>query len=264
MTVSRPDRFTDQVVLITGSAGGIGAVMAAEFAAEGAAVVIADIDEASAVRTAAGLPRAVALKLDVTDAGAVRAAIEGVHRDLGRIDVLINNAAVASDRPFLSLDEAARDRDVDVVLKGAFLTTQAVIPSMTRGAVILNIASVNALSYFGNEAYSAAKAGLVSLTRSIAVRYGPQGIRCNAIAPGTIITPIWEQRLTADPQVLDRTARWYPLGRIGQPADVAAAALFLCSAEAAWITGVCLPVDGGLMAGNAQMAAEITIADDPR
>lgn len=130
---------------------------------------------------------------------------------------------------------------------------------MTRNGsgVILNISSVNALGYYGNEAYSAAKAGILSLTRSLAVRYGPHGVRVNAIAPGTLRTPAWEKRREEDPEVFERVARWYPLGRIGEPEDVAGAALFLASDEAAWISGAVLPVDGGLNAGNMQMMREI-------
>jgi meso-butanediol dehydrogenase / (S,S)-butanediol dehydrogenase / diacetyl reductase len=139
-----------------------------------------------------------------------------------------------------------------------------VLPDMTenRSGVILNISSVNALAYFGNEAYSAAKAGILSLTRSLAVRYGPLGVRVNAIAPGTLKTPAWEQRRQKDPDVFERVARWYPLGRIGDPQDVAGAALFLASDEAAWISGVVLPVDGGLTAGNMKMVQEILNESD--
>jgi meso-butanediol dehydrogenase / (S,S)-butanediol dehydrogenase / diacetyl reductase len=116
---------------------------------------------------------------------------------------------------------------------------------------------VNALAYYGNEAYSAAKAGILNLTRSLAVRYGPSGVRVNAIAPGTLRTPAWEKRKEETPDVFDRVAKWYPLGRIGEPEDVAGAALFLASDEAAWISGAVLPVDGGLTAGNMQMMQEI-------
>jgi NAD(P)-dependent dehydrogenase (short-subunit alcohol dehydrogenase family) len=125
-----------------------------------------------------------------------------------------------------------------------------------RGA-ILNIASVNGLTGIGEEAYSAAKAGMVNLTQNLAVRYGDQGIRVNCVAPGTIRTPIWGERVARDPQVFEKLAAWYPLGRVGEPEDVANAALFLCSDEAAWITGVTLPVDGGLLAGSYRMSRDL-------
>src|SRR5256885_5610822 len=125
--------------------------------------------------------------------------------------------------------------------------------SERHSGVSVNIASVKGLSALGNEAYSAAKAGMINLTQGIAVRYGGHGIRCNAIAPGTIRTPIWQERVERDPAVFQRLVKWYPLGRVGEPDDIANAAMFLASDEAAWITGTVLRVDGGLLAGNYRM-----------
>jgi NAD(P)-dependent dehydrogenase (short-subunit alcohol dehydrogenase family) len=122
---------------------------------------------------------------------------------------------------------------------------------------LVNLGSVNGLQYFGHDAYSAAKAGLVSLTRSIAVRYGRYGIRANLLAPGTVRTPAWDELVARDAELLDRLTRWYPLGRVGTVDDIAAAATFLASDEASWVTGTVLVVDGGLLAGNAVMADEI-------
>jgi meso-butanediol dehydrogenase/(S,S)-butanediol dehydrogenase/diacetyl reductase len=190
--------------------------------------------------------------------------VEAAHEAFGPVDVLINNAAKATDADFLSLGAETWDEDVTVTLKGPFLCSQAVLPDMVKNesGVILNISSVNALGYYGNEAYSAAKAGILSLTRSLAVRYGPSGIRVNAIAPGTLRTPAWEARREKNPEVFERLTRWYPLGRVGEPEDVVGAALFLASDEAAWITGTVLPVDGGLTAGNMQMMEEIIKGQD--
>ena len=156
-------------------------------------------------------------------------------------------------------DEPTWERDVSVVLKSVFLCSQAVLPSMIerRGGVIVNITSVNGLSALGNEAYSAAKAGVINLTQGIAVRYGHHGIRCNAIAPGTIRTPIWQERIDRDPVVFERLVKWYPLGRVGEPEDIANAAMFLASDDAGWITGTVLTVDGGLLAGNYRMTREL-------
>jgi NAD(P)-dependent dehydrogenase (short-subunit alcohol dehydrogenase family) len=128
------------------------------------------------------------------------------------------------------------------------------------GGVIVNIASVNGLAFYANEPYSAAKAGLINLTRSMATRYGQHGIRAVAVAPGTIRTPIWQARVDKEPEVFERLVRWYPLGRVGEPEDIAAAAAFLASDDASWISGEVLRVDGGLLAGNAQMAREL-VAD---
>jgi meso-butanediol dehydrogenase / (S,S)-butanediol dehydrogenase / diacetyl reductase len=256
-------RFAGRTAIVTGGGSGIGRVIAQRFAAEGAAVVVADwvAEKAQAVageiEGAGG--RALASHADVSREDDVAAMHGDAVSAFGQVDVLVNNAAIEGGDDVLQIEDATWDRDLAVVLKSAFVCSKAVLPEMIeRGrGVIVNIASVNALAYYANESYSAAKAGMVSLTQAIAVRYGHRGVRCVAIAPGTIRTPIWQERADREPEIFDRLKRWYPLGRVGEPEDVANAALFLASDEASWITGTVLRVDGGLLAGSARMAREL-------
>jgi meso-butanediol dehydrogenase/(S,S)-butanediol dehydrogenase/diacetyl reductase len=256
-------RFDGQVAIVTGSGSGIGQAIAARLAEEGASICVADVDLPSAEVSASSIRDlghiALARHVDVTDRASVVDAVAWTREQLGAVDVLVNNAAVCSDTPLPELTEQEWDRDVDVTLKGAFFCAQAVLPDMqARGAgSIVNLGSVNGFQYFGNEAYSAAKAGLTSLTRSLAVKYGPYGIRTNMVAPGTIRTAAWDLRLARNPAVLDELVKWYPLGRVGTVDDIAAAVAFLASREASWITGTVLTVDGGLLAGNAPMISDI-------
>lgn len=249
-------RLPDRVAIVTGGGSGIGRAIAVLFAREGARVAVADraADRAAEVAdeiTAAG-GQAVALTVDVTDGAAVERMAAEVAERFGRIDVLVNNAAYSEGDDILTMDEAMWDRNMDVVLKSVFLCSKAVLPRMIeqgRGAIV-NISSVNGISTFGEEAYSAAKAGVNSLSRNMATKYAHLGVRVNVVSPGTIQTPLWQPRLEQDPQLFEKLADWYPLGRVGQPEDVAGAALFLASDEAAWITGINLVVDGGLLASR--------------
>jgi meso-butanediol dehydrogenase / (S,S)-butanediol dehydrogenase / diacetyl reductase len=253
-------RFAGKVVVVTGSASGIGREIARQFTGEGARVAIADIDGPAADATAAELgPSSLAVEVDVSVEDAVERLFARVGTELGPPDVLVNNAAIAVGDGLLDMDAATWDRDVSVGLRGAFLCTRAALRTMVerRQGAIVNITSVNALAALGYESYSAAKAGLISLTQSTAVAYGRHGIRANAIAPGSIRSPIWDERLEADPHLFERLVKWYPLGRMGEPEDVARAALFLASDDAAWITGTVLRVDGGLLAGSLPMTEEL-------
>lgn len=245
-----------EIAVVTGGGSGIGRAIAQTFAAAGAQVVVADRhrDAAEAVAdeiTAAG-GQAQANYVDVGDEQAVITLAKSVRLHEGRASILVNNAGLSQGDSVLDLDLATWDLNLRVVLTGAYLCCRAFLPGMLerRRGVILNISSVNGLTGLGEDAYSAAKAGLNNLTQNLAVRYGPQGIRVNAIAPGTIRTPIWQSRVAEEPDVFERLARHYPLRRVGEADDVAKAALFLCSDDAAWITGIVLPVDGGLLAGR--------------
>jgi meso-butanediol dehydrogenase / (S,S)-butanediol dehydrogenase / diacetyl reductase len=251
-------RFDGYGVLITGGARGIGEATARRLTAEGARVLIADIDAEAAERTAAGIEGARFTVCDVADRGQAEAAVARAVEWFGRLDVLVNNAFACSPDTAL-LEEQPDDtwaRDLDITLTGAFRCARAALPALEasgRGAIV-NIGSVNGEQDFGNHSYSAAKAGLASLTRTLAGDAGPRGVRVNQISPGTVRTRAWEGR----DAVLDALGRdLYPLGRVGEPEDIAAAVAFLASRDAAWITGTTLRVDGGLLAVNKPFTATV-------
>ena len=245
-------RFVGKTVIVTGSGRGIGADTARGFAAEGARVVVTDRDGESAAMVASSIPGAIAIPADVTSPHSMADLVMSTKHAFGRVDILVNNAARCTDSSFLDLSEEDARLDLLVTLGGPIFASQAVLPTMLeQGAgVILNVASVNGISYFGNEAYSAAKAGVINLTKALATQYGALGIRVNAVAPGTIRTEAWQARIALDPEVLEKVSQWYPLGRVGEPGDVTRSLMFLASDDAAWITGVTLPVEGGILAGN--------------
>lgn len=256
-------RLQDRVAVVTGGGSGIGRAICRLFAADGAKVVAADLVPERAQETAALIQEAggeaIGVAVDVSKADMVTAMVDAANDAFGRVDILVNNAGLSVGDTILDFDEAAWDLNLDVVLKGAYLCSKAVVPGMIeRGSgVILNIASVNGMMAVGESAYSAAKAGMINLTGNMAIHFGDKGIRVNCIAPGTIRTPIWGERIARDPEVFDKVSQWYPLGRVGEPDDVANAALFLCSDDAAWITGVTLPVDGGLTAGSFRLNRDL-------
>ncbi|WP_406401700.1 SDR family oxidoreductase [Streptomyces sp. NBC_00879] len=243
-------RFEGYGVLITGAARGIGEATARRLAAEGARVLVTDVDAERAATTADGMAGAESCGCDVGDRTAVEAAVAYAVERFGTLDVLVNNAfSCGADAPlFEDEPDDVWLRDLDITLTGAFRCARAALPHLAasgRGAIV-NIGSVNAEQDFGNHAYSAAKAGLASLTRTLAGDAAPRGVRVNQVNPGTIRTPAWSGREAQ----LDALSRVYPLGRVGEPDDIAAAVAFLASRDAGWITGTTLRVDGGLLAVN--------------
>jgi NAD(P)-dependent dehydrogenase (short-subunit alcohol dehydrogenase family) len=247
-------RFEGYGVLVTGAARGIGAAIARRLAGEGARVLLTDADPAEVTKTADALRQlgltAEALACDVADRASVEAAVAHAVDAFGSLDVLVNCAASCTpDTPlFEDGPDDAWERDLDITLTGTYRCCRAALPHLAasgRGAVV-SIGSVNALQDFGNHAYSAAKAGLVSLTRTMAAHVAARGVRVNLVVPGTVRTSAWEGR----DEELEALRALYPLGRVGEPDDIAAAVAFLASREAGWITGTSLTVDGGVTAVN--------------
>jgi 3-oxoacyl-[acyl-carrier protein] reductase len=246
-------RYADRVVVVTGAARGIGAGTAQRFADEGARVAVLDLDESAASSTAQGLgaEKALGLACDVSDAAAVEQAVSAVVEELGTVDVLVNNAGITRDNLLFKMTEEDWDLVMNVHLRGAFLMSREVQKHMVpaKYGKILNLSSVSALGNRGQANYSAAKMGVQGLTRTLALELGPFGINVNAIAPGFIVTEMTDAtavRLKMEPEQLRQmNAEANPVRRVGYPEDIAAAAAFLCSDEASYVTGQTLYVDGG-------------------
>ena len=253
-------RYDGRVVVVTGAARGIGFGTATRFAEEGASVAVLDLDESSAAEAAAKLPlvdgaKAVGVGCDVADSASADAAVERVVAELGGIHVLVNNAGVTRDNLLFKMTDDDWDQVMNVHLRGAFLMTRAAQKHFVaqKYGKIVNLSSVSALGNRGQANYAAAKMGIQGFTRTLGIELGPYGVNANAIAPGFIAT-----------DMTDATAAWLgvgvedfraaaaqanPVRRVGYPEDIAAAAAFLCSDEASYITGQTLYVDGGAKLG---------------
>jgi NAD(P)-dependent dehydrogenase (short-subunit alcohol dehydrogenase family) len=245
------------VAVVTGAAGDIGRAIARRLADSHALVALVDIDAdalGKAIKELGGGSHFMPVVADVTDATDLAAVAKQIGA-LGVVTTLVNNAGAARAVSLHDTTPEIWRQDASLNLEAAFLMFRAFEEQLkaSQGSLI-NIASVNGMAVFGHPAYSAAKAGLIHLTRLIAVEYGKFGIRANAVAPGTVRTQAWEARAAANPQVFEEVKRWYALRRIASAEDVANAVFFLSSDQAAAITGVCLPVDCGLTAGQAELA----------
>lgn len=253
-------RFAGKVVAITGGGSGIGKETARRFLAEGAKVALNGRDAGKldqAARDIDSSGQSVALLAgDIADPATGARLVETAVSRLGGLDVLVNNAGVFNPKPFLELTEADYDWYLDTILKGKFFTAQAAAKAMKdKGGAIVQTGSMWAIQAIGatpSAAYSAANAGVHAMVRNLAIELAPHRIRINAVAPAVVETPVYNTFLSDEQvrEVLPTFNAFHPLGRNGQPQDVAEAILFLASDQASWITGTVLPVDGGVTAGR--------------
>jgi 3-oxoacyl-[acyl-carrier protein] reductase len=249
-------RFDGRIAVITGAAQGIGFGTATRFAEEGASVAILDLDETAAAAAAAKLPvvdgaRAVGIGCDVSDAAAVQTAVDRVVEELGGIHILVNNAGVTRDNLLFKMTDDDWDIVMNVHLRGAFLMTRAAQKHFVaqKYGKIVCLSSVSALGNRGQANYSAAKMGIQGFVRTLGIELGPYGVNANAIAPGFIATEMTDATAARVGMPVEEfraaAAARNPVRRVGFPEDIAAAAAFLCSDEASYITGQTLYVDGG-------------------
>jgi NAD(P)-dependent dehydrogenase (short-subunit alcohol dehydrogenase family) len=251
-------RLAGKVALITGAGGGQGRAAAIMFAREGARIVVADVnteggnETVEMVRAAGGQAEFIAT--DVSKAVQVEAGVQCAVKNFGALHIMYNNAAVLhrKDGPVTTLDEDVWHLVLDVNLKGVFLGCKYAVPAIIAagGGSIINTSSLAGLLGVGGthgvHAYTAAKGGVISLTRAVAMAYAKSNVRCNVICPGAVDTPMMAHVLHGENQRLrEGYRRAHPLGRVGTPEDIAAMALFLASDESSWVTGTVLPIDGG-------------------
>ena len=252
-------RLDNKVAVVTGAGSGIGRAIATTFAAQRARVFVLERDAPAAADTVACIAAAggaaTAVSCDVAQARSVTAAFERVEADAGKLDILVNNAGIAGIGTAESTSEADFDRVYAINVKGVFLCSQAAVPRLRRngGGVILNLASIASLiGLVDRFAYSMSKGAVLTMTRSIAVDYIKDGIRCNCICPARVHTPFVDGYLRQhypgrEREMFEQLSAYQPIGRMGTPEEVAALALYLCSDEASFITGQAYPIDGGVL-----------------
>ncbi|MGI9287672.1 MAG: SDR family NAD(P)-dependent oxidoreductase [Pseudomonadales bacterium] len=253
--------IANKVAIVTGAASGIGLACAKRYAAEGVTVVGIDIQTSEAWQAVQNLsPSSRFHTLDVTDGQGQQALARQTAEELGSIDILLTAAGIGDGGPVNMLDEEAWDRVIEINLKGTFLSIKAVLDTMMaqRSGSIITIASVEGITATeGGSVYNASKGGVVLLSKNVAIDYGRLGIRCNAICPGFIDTPLLESVLGSMPEYKADVQHQIKLGRLGRPEEIAGAAWFLASDDASYLTGQTLVVDGGYTAGHSHGIVEL-------
>ncbi len=244
-------KLKDKVAIITGAASGIGLATAKVFAAEGARVVLADIDADRTETARAAVAQVggdtLGLRVDVTDRASVDAMVAATLARFGRIDCLVNNAGITKDARLVKMTEQQFDNVISVNLKGVFQCSQAVVPTMLEqesGVILIASSVVGLYGNFGQTNYAATKAGVIGFAKTWGRELGPKGIRTVAVCPGFVATPILD---TIPPAVMQKMVEKVPMGRLGRPEEIARVYAFLASDEASYINGTTIEVSGGIM-----------------
>ena len=255
MTYQFAAELAGRTIVITGGGRSIGREMASAAAAAKMKVAIIEVNKESLDKTVAELKSAggdvTGYVVDLQVESQINDAIAQIEKDFGKIEVFVNNAATHDPEDLLHTSLEMWNRTFAINTAAPFLCIKAILPGMIarKSGSIINIGTVNSKMMIRSDSYSASKGALHALTRTVAVRYGKNNVRCNTIVPGTIATEIWQERIDRNPAVFDVLKTWYPLGRVGKPSDIAAAVLYLASDQAPWMTGTEFVVDGGLLAG---------------
>ena len=259
MTYQFAAELAGRTIVITGGGRSIGREMATAAVAAKMKVAILEVNQETLDRTVTELKQqggdVTGYVVDLQVESQIIDVFAQVEKDFGKIEVLVNNAAFHDSAELLDSSLEMWNKTFAINTAAPFLCIRAVLPGMIarKSGAIINIGTVNAKMMIGSDSYTASKAALHALTRTVAVRYGKHNIRCNTVVPGTIATEVWQERIDRNPAVFEQLKSWYPLGRVGKPSDITAAVLYLASDQAPWMTGTEFLVDGGLLAGLAPM-----------
>lgn len=259
MTYQFAAELAGRTIVITGGGRSIGREMATAAAAAKMKIAILEINKANLDETVNSLlangADITGYQVDLQVEDQIVNTIKEIERDFGKIEVFVNNAAFHDSADLIASSLEMWNKTLDINITAPFICIRAILPGMIerKFGAIINIGTVNSKMMIGSDSYTASKAALHALTRTVAVRYGGHGIRCNTIVPGTIATEVWQERIDRNPSVFENLKSWYPMGRVGKPSDIAAAVLYLASDQAPWMTGTEFVVDGGLLAGFAPM-----------